>query len=209
MTASDRWKLIHAEREALASDLASLTDDQWRTPSLCGRWTAQEVLAHMTATAQMTPPKFVAKMARAGFRFNDMTARDVAAGTAGTPQHGLDAFRSAMASTSSPPGPGDTWLGETIIHAEDIRRPLGITHAYPTEAVVRVADFYKNSNALIGAKNRIAGLSLRATDTQWSTGQGPEVSGPILSLLMAMTGRKAALADLKGEGVETLQSRMP
>ena len=94
-------------------------------------------------------------------------------------------------SVKHPPGPTDTWLGEAIVHAEDIRRPLGIEHQYPTEAVVRVADFYKGSNLLIGSKNRIADLTLRATDTDWSHGTGPEVSGPILSLVMAMTGRKA------------------
>ena len=98
-------------------------------------------------------------------------------------------------------------MGETLIHGEDIRRPLGIKREHPTDAVVRVADFYKGSNLIIGAKKRIAGLQLTATDTTWSHGTGPEVSGPILSLMMAMTGRKAALDDLSGEGVATLSSR--
>jgi hypothetical protein len=64
-----------------------------------------------------------------------------------------------------------------------------------------------NANLLIGSKTRIAGLTLRATDTQWSTGGGPEVSGPVLSLALAMTGRSAALADLSGDGLATLQAR--
>ena len=34
-------------------------------------------------------------------------------------------------------------------------------------------DFYKNSNTLIGTKNRIAGLTLKATDTDWTHGSGP------------------------------------
>jgi hypothetical protein len=96
-----------------------------------------------------------------------------------------------------------------VIHAEDIRRPLGVGHAYPPAAVVRVADFLKGSNLLIGTKNRIAGLRLRATDAEWSTGDGPEVSGPVLSLLLAMTGRAAALADLSGDGPPALRSRIP
>jgi hypothetical protein len=102
---------------------------------------------------------------------------------------------------------GNAWLGETIVHSEDIRRRLGIKHDYPAEAVVRVADFFKGSNLLIGSKRRIDGLTLRATDAEWSHGTGPEVSGPILSLVMAMAGRKAALDDLSGEGVSTLRSR--
>jgi len=73
--------------------------------------------------------------------------------------------------------------------------------------VVQVADFYKNSNLIIGTKRRIEGLALRATDTGWSHGTGPEVSGPMLALLMAMTGRKAAASELSGEGLATLQAR--
>jgi hypothetical protein len=29
------WPLIHTEREALAGNLAQMTDEQWATPSLC------------------------------------------------------------------------------------------------------------------------------------------------------------------------------
>ena len=70
-----------------------------------------------------------------------------------------------------------------------------------------VADFYKGSNLLIGSKRRITGLALLATDTEWSHGTGPEVAGPILSLVMAMTGRKEALDDLTGDGVATQRTR--
>lgn len=38
--------------------------------------------------------------------------------------------------------------------------------------------------------------------------EGPEVSGPLVSLVLVMTGRQAALADLTGNGVNTLSSRM-
>jgi hypothetical protein len=112
-----------------------------------------------------------------------------------------------VTSVKHPPGPTQTWLGETIVHSEDIRRALGIQHKYPADAVVTVADFYKGSNLLIGSKSRIAGLRLQATDATWSHGTGPEVSGPILSLVMAMTGRKQADDDLAGDGVATLRSR--
>src|ERR1700688_4584975 len=79
-------------------------------------------------------------------------------------------FEAVATSRKGPPGPTDTMLGETIIHAEDIRRSLGVHHDYPTDAVVQVANFYKSSNLIIGAKSRIAGLWLRATDTDWTHG---------------------------------------
>jgi uncharacterized protein (TIGR03083 family) len=207
--AGSPWPVIHAERDALAADLDGLDDAQWRTPSLCGEWSVREVLGHMTATARMTPPKFLAELAGSGFKFNKMTARDVARETSGTPAEGLAAFRSLSRATTHPPGPIDSMLGEAIIHSEDIRRPLFISRQYPLDAVTRVADFYKGSNLLIGARKRIDGLRLRATDTEWSTGDGPEVSGPAVSLLLVMTGRPQALADLSGDGVPTLRARMP
>jgi uncharacterized protein (TIGR03083 family) len=155
----------------------------------------------------MTPPKFLAKMASSGFRFTAMANKEIARETSGPPDETLAEFRRVSTSTSAPPGPVDSWLGETLVHGEDIRRPLGIRHDYPPEGLIRVADFYKGSNVLIGAKKRIAGLTLRATDVDWSTGTGPEVSGPMLSLVLAMTGRRAALDDLGGEGLATLRDR--
>ena len=76
MATTNPWPLIHAEREALAADLAALTGDQWTTRSLCTDWTVRDVLGHMTATAKMTPPKFFASFAAAGFKFNNMTAKE-------------------------------------------------------------------------------------------------------------------------------------
>jgi len=206
--ASSPWPVIHRERGALADDLSTLGDAQWKTPSLCAGWTVHELLAHMVATAEMTKLGFLGRFAGAGFNFEKMAAKDVAAKSAGGPTATLAAMRAAQNKTTSPPGPVDSWLGETIIHSEDIRRPLGIAHDYPTEAVVRTLDFYKGSNLIVGAKKRIAGLTLRATDAEWSTGSGPEATGPALSLLLAMTGRSASLDDLTGDGVATLRSRM-
>lgn len=207
MAAPSPWPVIHSEREALVADLEPLTEAQWLTQSLCADWTVRDVLGHMTATAQMTPGRFVGALIGSGFRFNTLTARGVAEEVQGTPADTLARFKVQLGATTHPPGPIDAMLGEAILHSEDIRRPLGITRQYPIDAVVRVADFYKGSNLLIGAKRRIAGLTLRATDTDWSTGSGPVVSGPAISLVLAMTGRRAALADLSGEGLETLSGR--
>src|SRR5215470_1122219 len=207
MAGNSPWPLIHAEREALVGDLGTLTDEQWATRSLCAEWTVRNVLGHMIATAKMTPPRFFAKMAAAGFRFNNMTAKGVTAEETANPADGLANFRSHLKDTTAPPGPVEAMLGEAVIHSADIRTPLGIPHEYPEEALRRVADFYKGSNLIVGAKQRIDGLSLRATDTGWSTGSGPEVTGPHLSLIQAMTGRSAALAALSGAGVDTLKSR--
>ena len=203
----DIWPTVHAERKTLADDLRDLSSEDWGRHSLCDDWTVRDVLAHMTSTAKMTPPAFFGQMIGSGFNFDKVQEKGVAAQRGATPADTLANFESALTLVKHPPGPNQTWLGETIVHSEDIRRALGIQHKYPTDALVTVADFYKGSNLLIGSKRRISGLTLLATDAEWSHGTGPEVAGPILSLVMAMTGRKAADDDLTGEGVATLRSR--
>jgi len=203
----DVWPVIHDERKALAADLRGRSGEDWSTGSLCSQWTVRDVLAHMTSAASLTAPAFFGKLIGSGFSFDKVQAGGVAAYRGSSPAETMSNFEAVVPSVKHPPGPADTWLGETIVHAEDIRRPLGIEHHYSTEAVVQVADFYKGSNLLIGSKRRIEGLALRATDTEWSHGTGSEVSGRILSLVMAMTGRQQALDDLTGDGVATLRSR--
>jgi hypothetical protein len=78
---------------------------------------------------------------------------------------------------------------------------------HPAEHLTAVADFYTGSNMLIGAKNRIAGVQLRATDAGWSHGTGPEAAGPLVALVLAMTGRRPAMEDLTGDGVAVLRDR--
>jgi uncharacterized protein (TIGR03083 family) len=201
------WSTIAAERGALADDLAGLTESQWDTTSLCTRWSVRDVLAHLTGAASLTPVTFVKEIAGARFDFDRFADRRIAKHRGGSPTETLENFRAKQHSTSSPPGPKLTWLGETLVHAEDIRRPLGIQHSYPTDAVRELMDFYKSSNTLIGTKSRIAGVTLVATDTDWTHGSGPRAEGPIASLMMVGTGRHEALAELTGDGVEVLRGR--
>jgi uncharacterized protein (TIGR03083 family) len=144
------WPTIHAERQSLADDLAVLTPEQWATQSLCSEWNIHQVLAHLLSAAKMTPPKFFARFAAARFNFDRFAAKQVAvegaAGLAAT----LAAFRAAEPRQTAPPGPKETWLGEAFVHGEDIRRPLGITHAYPLPEVARVIALYARSNTIIG-----------------------------------------------------------
>ena len=207
MDKSDIWPVIHAERKALATDLQALDAGQWQAVSLCSQWTVRDVTAHMTATAKITPPAFFTKLAMSGFNFGRLQDKDIAVEKGASTADTLDRFDAVVNSEKHPPGPIDSWLGEAVLHAEDIRRPLAIQHEYPTDALVRLADFYKGSNLVVGTKRRIEGLTLRATDADWSHGSGPEVSGPIMPLVMAMTGRKAALDELAGDGVATLRAR--
>ena len=207
MAKTDVWPAIRVERKALAADLQALSDEQWATRTLCSEWTVRDVLAHMTASAQITPVTFFPKLIGSGFSLTKLQAKDIARVRGASPSDTLAAFQTIIGTTTGPPGPPATMLGETVLHAEDIRRSLGIGRDYAPGALIQVADFYKGSNLIVGGKRRIAGLNLRATDTAWSHGAGPDVSGPMLAIVMAIAGRSVALGDLTGDGVATLRSR--
>jgi uncharacterized protein (TIGR03083 family) len=94
-----------------------------------------------------------------------------------------------------------------LIHGQDMCRPLGIKRDLPEAHLVPVADLVRDDVHIFGAKKRIAGLKLIATDMDWSHGNGPEVTGPAEALVMAMAGRLVALDDLSGEGTAALAAR--
>jgi len=94
-----------------------------------------------------------------------------------------------------------------VVHAQDIRRPLGLGHTPSIEAVTEVARFYTQRDFTVAGRSTIEGLRLEATDGPFATGAGPLVSGTSLALTMAMAGRLAFCDDLTGPGVPTVRAR--
>jgi uncharacterized protein (TIGR03083 family) len=200
------WPLVHAERNALIDDLAGLTDDQWAHPSLCDGWTVHDVAAHLVNNAKTTRLGIVRDMVRARFDFDRQNAQGVERERCATPREMLARLREVATRTSTPPAPLDSRLVEEVIHGEDIRRPLGIEREYPSEAVVRSLRYQARTPVFLGgAKQLVATVRLHAIDEGVSIGEGPEISGPALSLLLVISGRKAALADVTGPGVSALE----
>ncbi len=205
--AADIWPTIHAERDALIADLDGLKPEQWDTATMCGHWDVHQVFGHLVSLAKMSPPKFIAQFAGSGFNFEKYAEKGIAQETAGGPAATLASLKAARDRKSAPPGPKKTWLGEHFVHGEDIRRAIGIKRDYPLDQVERALVFYASSEPIIHGKSRVAGLTLKATDVDVTIGTGPLVEGPVLSLLIAASGRKAALDELSGDGVETLRAR--
>ncbi|MGI6872820.1 maleylpyruvate isomerase family mycothiol-dependent enzyme [Amycolatopsis sp. 3B14] len=201
------WPLVHAERAALADDLADLTDKQWATPSLCAGLSVREVLAHLTASASLTPMRWLAGVIRCRFDFDKQVAVRLAEHLGDAPADTLARFRRVVGSTTKPPLPVIALLGEAVVHGEDIRRPLGLRRDHPEPVLTRLAEYYAGSDLVVVAKSRVSGLRLAATDGPFATGSGPLVTGPTLSLIMAMTGRTAYCDELDGDGVALLRDR--
>ncbi|GAA1547450.1 maleylpyruvate isomerase family mycothiol-dependent enzyme [Kribbella lupini] len=209
-TTVDTWATVHAERAALADDLAGLSDEQWRTTSLCTELTVREVLAHLTAGATLSFPRWFAGVLRHRFDFDAQVLMRLREQLGESPADTLARFRAAADRSTTPFGRRGSavWaLAETVAHAEDIRRPLGIHRSYPTDVLTAVAEYYASTDLVVLAKGRIGGLRLVATDTSFTTGEGAAVSGPTIALVMAMIGRAPYCDDLAGDGVAVLRSR--
>lgn len=204
---NDVWALVHAERRALIADLERLDDAQWEQPSLCAGWSVHDVAAHMVDVATTTRLGFVIAMAKARFDFDRQNAQGTERARGASPQETVQRLREAASRTSTPPAPLDTRIVEEVLHGEDIRRPLGLTRDYPKEAVVRSLRYQARASASFGgAKELVARISITATDADVTLGSGPQVRGPALALLLAISGRRVALDELDGPGVDALSS---
>ena len=204
---ADLMPMVHAERRSLADFLEQMTPEQWTAPSWCDKWNVQELVGHLVAAASITAPHFFSGFLRQGFSFDKFVDADLRRYAAGSPAEVRARFNAIIDSNRKPPGPAYVALGEVMVHGEDIRRALGAKGDHPAEHLTTLAELYKKTGAPLRAKKRLVGLRLEATDVSWSTGTGPEVRGPCMSLILAMVGRTGALDDCEGPGVETLASR--
>jgi uncharacterized protein (TIGR03083 family) len=162
LAAADAWSLIHAERAALAAELTELTEQRWATQSLCERFTVREVLAHLTAGASLGPVRWMTGVIRCRFDFDRQVALRLAEQLGADPAETLARFRQVIAGTTKPPLPVVAMLGETVVHGEDIRRPLGIERDYPVTTLTTVAGYYQGSDLPALTKSRARGLQLTA-----------------------------------------------
>jgi uncharacterized protein (TIGR03083 family) len=202
------WALAQAERAALAEDLAGLGAEQWRHATLCGEWDVEQVAAHLTTAASLSQSQWLRSMLAARFRPDVHNQRRLAEHCGSTPAETLDRFRAVITSTTAPSSHTPAYLGEVVVHAQDIRQPLGLARTPSIDALTPVADFFARRNFAVPSRTRIAGLQLRANDGPLATGTGPLVTGSTLALVMSMAGRMPYVAELDGPGVPTLQSRL-
>jgi len=100
-------------------------------------------------------------------------------------------------------------LTDVLVHGQDIRRPLGIERTFPPDRIRVELDFLLTPAATRGLvrKGILDGLELSATDLDWSAGSGEQVTGSAEAIMMSLTGRTVALADLGGPGADVLSAR--
>ena len=202
------WDMIHAERARVADMLEALSADQWSLDSLCGGWSVKLAAAHIMKSGEQTMPDFFIGMVRNGFRFNVMIDRDVHRLGTLSESEIIRRIRARTTTTNRPPAPVVAMLGEVVIHGADIRYALQINDDTNDASKLACLTMFVNSRFPVPSKQAIEGLSLKATDADWSHGSGALVSGPMQALLLVMTGRGQAIGSLSGDGVARLAQRI-
>lgn len=205
----DVWELIETDRLAFADYLGSLSAEDWSAPSWCDEWTVKAVTTHLLVTPTMSKGQVFLAFLKSGFNLDKMSAKLVKQMTASMSNEQIvTTTRETAGVRSAPPGLKPIGVfGELLVHASDISLARGKSFALPIEHYVIGLDHMKNVQPVLGCKKRIAGLQLRATDANWSTGSGPLVEGDAQFLLSAMTGRTEACRSLNGDGVDILRNR--
>ncbi|MFF3890417.1 maleylpyruvate isomerase family mycothiol-dependent enzyme [Streptomyces sp. NPDC001914] len=201
------WSAVRATRLRIADLLEQLTPAEWEQESLCQGWRVRDVAGHLALVPTVTTWNMIAAAPRARFspdRINTALAR----------RHGsrdpadLIATIRAHADTRRTAKALDTRnaLFDAVVHGQDIALPLARQLPVPAEhsrdALLRVWSM----GWPFHAERRLASFTLRATDTDWTVGDGPEITGPALALLLLSTGRTARLDALQGDGIDQLRT---
>lgn len=201
---TDAVEMATAERTELADLLATLTPQQWHAPSLCQGWRVRDVVAHVISF-DVGPLDMLRRAARGRLVHINQAGVDELAPLE-TDQL-LDRLRARrrprrLAALLG----GRLALLDVTIHSQDIRRPLGLPREIPADRLRLVLSLSVRSPEL-PAWHNVRGLSLVASDPNWSHGSGPEVTGPAEAMLMAITGRSSAVGELSGPGQPLLAAR--
>ncbi len=205
----DTWGRYDAERKALAEDLGGLQPAQWDVQSLCAEWKIRHVVAHLAYSSSVGVGRFLVGLVKSGFSFDRYMAEDARVTGSAPPESLLAALRASIGVHKAPPiAKPVNMLIDTVCHSADIRRPLGVQRALPEETLVEVADALHKVGFPLETKRRVAGVRLVAGDAKWTAGDGPVAQGPLESLVLVMSGRRAGLVDLSGDGVGVLETRM-
>jgi len=120
----------------------------------------------------------------------------------------LSRFRDIINVTTAPSGHTAVYLGEVVVHAQDIGQPLGLPRTPDVDALTPVVEFFARRNFAVASRTAVAGLELRADDGSFAAGTGTLISGSTLALVMGMAGRTPYIDELDSPSPKVMNSRV-
>lgn len=207
--------LVRRERRGFLDTLGSLSTQQWDEQSLCSGWRIIDVAAHLAWAPVLGPAAGAAAMVRNGFSVNRMIAATAVGWSARGQVAIMDQLERNLETGAKPIGmPTVAALADAVVHGIDVRRPLGLTHPIPADALGPVSEFVLQTpwplSGVVGgnAGRRVAGVRLVASDVDWSRGDGPDVNASAEAIARLLYGRRLTAEELSGPGAQILRSRL-
>jgi len=196
---ADLQPVVAAEFLALADRLASASESEWESPSLCEGWRVRDVIAHLTMATRYSEERFMAELKRCDFDFTRLS-NEIAHRDAELPVAELVAnLRADTMHHWMPPGGGyHGALNHVAIHGLDVTVPLGVPRCSPDGTMRVVLDDLTQGGGHAHFGIDIQGRSLHARDLDWSYGSGPALRGAAEDLVLMMCGRKVGVGRVEG-----------
>jgi uncharacterized protein (TIGR03083 family) len=202
-SAMDVRGMLAQEQRDLVGLLRTLSGVEWEMPSLCAGWRVRDVVGHLVSTTVPLAGYLNVAVRRGSVdRVNkhlvDQT-RVLATATL------IDRFEASIGrgwATTLVPA---VMLADSVVHHQDIRRPLGRTRTVPADRLVAVLN---RPDPFARPRRRARGLRFVATDVNWAKGEGLEVRGTGEAIALAVAGRPVVLDELDGNGVALLRQRI-
>lgn len=196
--------MVIEERCELAAFLRTLSDEQWLGPTLCEQWQVRDVLAHLLHDS-LRVLRYPGTLLRARFRLDRTSDLMVQHYRRFSPAELLDIFERGIGRGPAILLAPHVSLSHTVVHHQDIRRPLNRLRQIDT---ARLLEVLGHPEPFARPRRFTHGLRFVASDVGFVAGDGPEVYGPGEALVMAMVGRPSVLAELTGPGVALLRARV-
>jgi uncharacterized protein (TIGR03083 family) len=206
MLDDEYWSAVRTLRLGIADLLDTLEPAELDAPSLCHGWRVRDVAGHLSLVPTITAWEMMTVAPRA--RFNPNRINTVLATRYGSlpparivarlRDHAADRCTAKVLDTRNS-------LFDLVVHSQDLARPLDRDFPVPADYCRAGLDRVWEMGWPFHARRRLAGVTLTATDTEWTVGTGPQIAGPALALLLLSTGRcQAALDLLSGPGLVAL-----
>ncbi|MHB8467968.1 MAG: maleylpyruvate isomerase family mycothiol-dependent enzyme [Acidimicrobiales bacterium] len=202
----DVWADVAARRSQLAEWARSLEPSAADAPSWCDGWRVRDVLGHLVHLAEATQ----LRMARDVITRGPMPDRALARVAADLGRRSVEELSDRLQAAAGGRfhilgTPMVVALGEVLVHGSDMLRAVGADDEVDPSIVVPVLNIYRRVGRLAFHAAPAAKVTLVATDVQAAIGQGPEVRGRALDLLLLLANRRQVLADLVGPGLDNIR----
>jgi uncharacterized protein (TIGR03083 family) len=202
---TDIWPAVAELRRRAATTIRGLSPAAYDTRSWCGDWRVRDVCGHLVHLAEASQTSMVRDVVTNGM-VPDRSLSQIARRLGECPPSELADRLEASADgrfhvVGTSPAVA---LGEVVVHGADMFRPLEIPWDVDPGLVVRVVPTYRWLRRVAFHARPLGRVQLSATDIEWTEGEGPQIRGRALDLLLLLANRSPVLPALSGPGLSQL-----